>query len=51
MRQQLILVDERPAWKLDSRTRSVGREGVAAARAVLARATTAPEHSLRQHAA
>jgi hypothetical protein len=32
---QLILLDTQPDWRLDERTRRVGREGLARARAAL----------------
>ncbi len=32
---QLILLDSQPDWRLDERTRRVGREGLARARAAL----------------
>jgi hypothetical protein len=32
---QLILLDAQPDWRLDERTRRVGREGLARARAAL----------------
>lgn len=37
MRNQLTLIDQRSAadWRLDERTRQLGRQGVAAARAAL----------------
>ena len=35
MTNQLLLVDTRPAWRLDRATRAQGLEGVANARAVL----------------
>jgi hypothetical protein len=35
-KQQLTLIDTQPAWRLDEKTRRVGREGIAEARAVLA---------------
>ncbi len=35
MTNQLLLVDSRPAWRLDRATRAQGLEGVANARAVL----------------
>jgi hypothetical protein len=40
MRTQLALIDGNPAkdWQLDTRTKELGRRGVAAARAVLAQA-------------
>lgn len=41
MTDQLILVENQPTWKLDPATRMLGRQGVAAARAVLAKAKVA----------
>ena len=35
MTNQLLLIDSRPAWRLDRATRAQGLEGVANARAVL----------------
>jgi hypothetical protein len=35
MTTQLVLVDEAPEWRLDERTRSTGRRGVAQAREAL----------------
>jgi hypothetical protein len=35
MTNQLLLIDSRPAWRLDRATRTQGLEGVANARAVL----------------
>lgn len=37
MRNQLTLIDQNPGldWRLDDRTRQLGRQGVAAARAAL----------------
>jgi hypothetical protein len=40
-RQQLSLLDQGHPWRLDSRTRSIGRDGLAKARAALA---AAPQH-------
>lgn len=40
-RQQLSLLDQAYPWRLDARTRSIGREGLAKARAALA---AAPHH-------
>ncbi|MCH7788738.1 MAG: hypothetical protein IH940_04785 [Acidobacteria bacterium] len=40
-RQQLSLLDQTHPWHLDSQTRSIGREGLAKARAALA---AAPQH-------
>ena len=39
MRNQLVLIDNPTTeWRLDERTKSLGRQGVAAARAALAEA-------------
>lgn len=35
---RLVSTTERPDWRLDARTRRIGRRGVAEARAILARA-------------
>ena len=35
MTNQLLLIDSRPAWRLDQATRAQGLQGVANARAVL----------------
>ena len=35
MTNQLLLIDSRPAWRLDQATRAKGLQGVAKARAVL----------------
>lgn len=48
MTNQLLLIDSRPAWRLDQATRAQGLQGVANARAVLRsiekkRAEAAPE--------
>lgn len=47
MTNQLLLIDTRPAWRLDRATRAKGLEGVANARAVLravdAKRTAEPE--------
>lgn len=52
MRQQLMLLENRPAWKLDAQTRLIGREGIAVARAVLTRAKTNQDQEyIRQQAA
>lgn len=39
MTKQLVLLDTKPNWKLDERTREVGLKGVAQAREALRRAT------------
>ncbi|MBV8691387.1 MAG: hypothetical protein JOZ37_18995 [Actinobacteria bacterium] len=40
MARQLVLIeDEETAWKLDERTRELGRQGLAEARRALAEAT------------
>ena len=45
MKTQLTLLDEnRRVWKLDQRTREIGRKGVADAREALRRATAADHH-------
>jgi hypothetical protein len=36
MTKQLLLLDTQPDWRLDERTRRLGAQGIAAARAVLA---------------
>lgn len=36
MAQQLTLIADRPPWRLDAKTREVGRRGIAEARAALA---------------
>lgn len=41
MRTQLVLIDATNDWRLDERTKELGRRGVAAARAALAAATLA----------
>ena len=38
MTKQLVLLDPKPNWKLDERTREIGLKGVAQAREVLRRA-------------
>jgi len=35
MRDQLVLIDSHPAWRMDSSTREVGKRGVARARQAL----------------
>lgn len=35
MEKQLVLLESRPSWKLDRRTREIGLRGVAQARAAL----------------
>jgi hypothetical protein len=45
---QLTLIDTPRSWKMDERTREVGREGIARARAALrAGLRTGPEGSVR----
>ena len=42
MKRQLVLLeDAAPAWRLDDRTREVGRQGIAKAREALRRAEQA----------
>jgi hypothetical protein len=42
MATQLVLLDSpTPSWKLDRRTREIGRRGVASAREALRKASTA----------
>ena len=38
MNTQLVLIDESREWRLDDKTREVGRKGLAEARAALQRA-------------
>ena len=38
MKRQLVLIETNPVWRLDERTREVGRRGVAKAREALAAA-------------
>lgn len=47
MERQLTLIDTPPDWRLDERTREVGRRGIAAARAALAAAGT--DHHPDEH--
>jgi hypothetical protein len=42
MPRQLTLIEISPDWRLDDRTREIGRRGVARARAALAAAHGAP---------
>ena len=52
MERQLPLLDlERPEWRLDERTREVGRQGLAAAREALRRGSerAAPPGGPRPH--
>jgi hypothetical protein len=43
MERQLVLLEEAPReWRLDDRTREVGRQGVAAARKALRQAAQRP---------
>ena len=55
MERQLVLIEERGAdYRLDERTREIGRRGIAAAREALRRATPppgAPLHDRRRTAA
>lgn len=51
MEKQLTLVDTPKAWKLDRRTREIGRKGVADARAALRRAGSGQHAGSDQHAA
>ena len=48
MTNQLLLIDSRPAWRLDRATRAQGLQGVANARAVLRAVDTrrAAEHPI-----
>jgi len=39
MARQLALIDTLPEWRIDPRTRQIGLQGIARARAVLAAAT------------
>ncbi|MGI8493329.1 MAG: hypothetical protein ACR2KC_07380 [Acidimicrobiales bacterium] len=51
MAQQLVLLDSKEAdWCLDEHTREVGRQGIAAARAALARARRAADPNERRAA-
>jgi hypothetical protein len=44
MARQLVLLDPaEPDWQLDDRTKEVGRQGIAEARAVLRRAVAADD--------
>jgi hypothetical protein len=45
MTRQLSLIESPPEWRLDDRTREVGRRGVAEARAALRRALASPADS------
>jgi hypothetical protein len=53
MENQLPLIDSGPrSWKLDRRTREIGRQGIAQARAALRSATADVEaEPARRHAA
>lgn len=44
MGRQLTLLETPPSWRLDERTREVGRRGVAEARAALRAALAADGH-------
>jgi len=49
MELQLVLIEERGAdYRLDDRTREIGRRGIAAAREALRKAVSA-EHPSQQH--
>lgn len=49
MARQLTLIDNSAAWRIDERTREIGRRGLAEARAVLA--AHRPDDERRHHAA
>jgi len=50
MERQLVLIEERGAdYRLDERTREIGRRGVAAARDALRKATPAPKGDSGRH--
>lgn len=51
MEKQLTLVDTQKVWKLDQRTREIGRRGVAEAREALRRAGSATASDRRNVAA
>jgi hypothetical protein len=52
MERQLVLIEERGAdYRLDERTREIGRLGVAAARQALRKAASEAEKRRRQSAA
>lgn len=52
MERQLVLIEERGAdYRLDERTREIGRRGVAAARKALKKSATAPPPHGRKTAA
>ncbi len=43
MKNQLLLIDTRPAWRLDRATREQGLQGIANARAVLRSVAPKPD--------
>jgi hypothetical protein len=50
MERQLVLIEERDAdYRLDERTREIGRRGIAAAREALRRAAAADASAGRDH--
>ena len=46
MTRQLRLIEPKQNWKMDRRTREIGRKGLAEARAALRAASTPPEVDL-----
>ncbi len=51
MKQQLVLIETPPEWRLDETTREVGRRGLAEARQALAAARQALPENQAQPAA
>lgn len=43
MKQQLTLLEEPPEWRIDERTKEIGRRGLAQARAALQRHSAAAQ--------
>ncbi len=51
MREQLVMLESQAPWKLDAKTRNVGRQGIASARAALAKSRATQSHSMQRQAA
>ncbi len=49
MARQLVLIETIPEWRIDERTREIGRRGIAQARAALAASRPAPDDPGTQH--
>ncbi len=51
MREQLVMLESQAPWKLDTKTRNIGRQGIASARAALAKSKATHSHSIQRQAA